>query len=150
MCHEQALPAALEAFERSLETPIIPGELPTWTENARQTCSEAVATLKEHVPTWHKRVMEDIKRQDPELLNRVEQLRGEDADLLHQARGVRAAAEKLAADAKALASHEPTVKHDVESLIDAGLEWIIQARKQEAALTAWYQEAFNRDRGIAD
>lgn len=150
MLHEQALPATLEAFEQSLETPIIPGELQSWSANAQTTCHEAVAALKEHVPTWHKRVLEDIKRQDAELSTRVQELRAQDAELLKQARRVKADATKLAEDAKVLPSHEPRIKREVKDFVNEGLDWIIRAKKQEAALTTWYQEAFNRDRGVAD
>lgn len=144
MLHEQGLPATLEVFERSLEAPIIPGELQTWSANAQATCHDAVAALKEHVSTWHKRVLEDIKRQDADLLPRVQELHSQDAELLSQARRVKAVANTLAELAEVFTLNEPTIKREVEKVIGEGLDWIIRARKQEAALTTWYQEAFNR------
>jgi len=150
MPHETALPTALEAFETCLETPIVPGELQTWVANAQKSCAGVVATLKQHVPIWHKPVIEQIGRQDPELATRVKQLRDEDAALLRRAQQVNAEADSLAADASELASHDPRMIEEVRKFIDSGLKWIIRIRRQEAALTTWYQESFNRDRGVVD
>lgn len=150
MLHEQALPASLEDFEYTLETPIIPGELEAWSSNAKKACTEAATPLSEHVPTWHKRVLDDIRRQDSALSRRVQQLRDGDAELLEQARELKANAEKIAAKAKVVESHDAALKQAVGEFIEGGLNWIIETRKQEAALTAWYQESFNRDRGVAD
>jgi len=35
-------------------------------------------------------------------------------------------------------------------LVDDGIEFITRMRKQEAAVQAWFVEAFTRDRGVAD
>lgn len=150
MSDQSALLVALEAFEVCLEVPIIPGEFPNWTAGTKKACSRAVAALEEHIPNCHVRVLAQISREDPELATRVQKLRDEDAALLSQAREVEAEANMMAGDATELESQDPTIQEDVEGFIARGLAWIIQVRKQEAALTAWYQEAFNRDTGVAD
>lgn len=150
MTNEEALATALEAFETCLETPIVPGELQAWTASARRTGNEAVTALQEHIPAWHEPVLTQINRQDMELAKRVEQLREEDNALLEEAAELQTAVNKLAADANSVASHDPAIKEAVSDLVRLGLAWIIRVRTQEAALTTWYQESFNRDRGVAD
>lgn len=150
MCDESTLHSALDAFEDCLEMPVIPGEFQSWTAAATRTCSEAVQTLEVHIRIGHSRLFGEILRANPELAARVEQLREEDKALLMGAGEVKSEASMLAGDAPALESQDPTIKQDVEGFVKRCLEWIIQARKQEAALTAWYQEAFNRDTGVAD
>ncbi|HUG66511.1 MAG TPA: hypothetical protein VMM76_02090 [Pirellulaceae bacterium] len=150
MSDQSALLVALEEFEACLEVPLIPGEFPNWTAAMKRACSQAVTALEEHIPVWHLPVLDQISREDPELATRVQKLRDEDAALLSQAAQVEAEANMIAGDATELESQDPTIQQDVEGFIARGLAWIIQVRKQEAALTAWYQEAFNRDTGVAD
>jgi hypothetical protein len=150
MPSQDALPMALDRFENCLETPIIPGELDSWVSNARHACIETVAKLKDHVPIWHEPALEGISRQDPELANRVEQLRQEDAELREQAFHLMERMDKVASDADKLESYEPVLKQEVSDIIDSGLKWVFRTRKQEVALTTWYREAFNRGRGVPD
>ncbi len=147
---QSALPTALDEFETCLEVPIIPGELLNWAAAVRRTCVEAVTTLITEVESRHKLILEQIVKEDPELATRVQNLRQEDANLLQQARQVLAEANMISGDATELESQDPTIKQDTEGFIDRGLKLIIDSRKQEAALTAWYQEAFNRDTGDGD
>ncbi|HRA87352.1 MAG TPA: hypothetical protein PK992_04765 [Planctomycetaceae bacterium] len=150
MLHETALLAALSAFERALEEPLIPGELQSWCVFAREGCSDAVSSLEKCIPTRHAQLLNEIDGQALELSARVEQLRAADSELLVMARELQVDADRLGVDAELSTSQESKIGFEVQSFIDAGLAWIIRTRKQEAALTAWFQEAFNRDRGTGD
>ena len=63
-------------------------------------------------------MMEQVVRQDQELAVRIRQLREEDVVLVRQARQVNAKVCTLAADADALASHNPIAKKEVTEFAD--------------------------------
>jgi hypothetical protein len=150
MSDDSQLSSALDAFEDCLEMPVIPGELPSWIAGVTKTSSDAMATLEAHIQSRHGQLFKDILRENSDLATRVEQLREEDKAVQEQAQEVLKETRLIAGDAPELESQDPTIKQDIEGFVKRSLDWIIQVRKQEAALTAWYQEAFNRDTGVAD
>ncbi len=144
------LTAALETLEQRLETPIVPGELASWVEEAVPAWDRAEAQLRSHVETMHPKQLKEILRQDRGLAARVEQIQQADADLLQQIGQVRQIVNKLRAAADDLEPDEKPAEDATTALVDQGLQMVIAARKQEAAISTWYVEAFERDRGVVD
>lgn len=71
---------AIESFETALLTPITSGDLPDWLEKLRGAWKQVAGKFSGE-GRLHEQQLEQIATQDPELLFRVEQLRGEEADL---------------------------------------------------------------------
>jgi hypothetical protein len=141
---------ALAAFETSLETPVVSGELAAWVEEAQKTWTEASAQIHYQLKHLHPRQYEQMAKADPELLPRIESLKTDD-ELIEQDR------EKLNQIVSRTAQHVPKLEPDeekgqrhIKKLIDDGLAFVGRVRKQEVAIRTWFVEAFNRDRGPVD
>ncbi|MEQ8786933.1 MAG: hypothetical protein RIC55_11565 [Pirellulaceae bacterium] len=150
LAHKQRLEAALDVLEAALEKPLVPGELQSWLEYAGQAFSKLEDPLRAHIEQEHSQQFADISKQDAEMLQRVEQLRAVDQQLLEQYD--RLARQVDGIDTKLEEDHETETRLDpiVERFADHGLKLVIDIRKQESAVTTWYLEAFQRDRGVAD
>ncbi len=77
-----------------------------------------------------------MRQQDKEIVRQFDALRTESAHLTQKA--------KRSEPDEALADHQ--LAHFTKRALDL----IINIRKQESAVTTWYQEAFQRDRGNVD
>ena len=111
---------------------------------------EASAQIHFHVKHLHPRHYDEIAKQDPELLPRIDQLRAEDESIEQQR-------EQLAQSIGRMGQHVPKMEPDEEkahkhtkAIIDSGTAFLTQVRKQEVAVQTWYVEAFNRDGGAVD
>ena len=142
--------AALTTFETSLLSPTVSGQLAPWLEEVQKAWEEASAQIHFHVKHLHPRQYEEISKQDPELLSRIDQLRAED-EAIEQQR------EQLAQSIGRVEQHVPKMEPDEEkaqkytkAIIDGGTTFLIQVRKQEVAVQTWFVEAFNRDGGAVD
>lgn len=151
--HSSELQAALEIFESSLESPVVPGELDQWLTTAGGGLRNLKEALQDRVQHVHPEQLEDIRQQDPELADRVQHLEEVDHKLLKQFDELVRRVEELRSRLQkngASSGLESRVARSVERLGEQGLKFVIDVRKQEAALTTWFMEAFDRDRGIAD
>lgn len=141
---------ALAQFEKCLETPVVPGELPTWLQSTRKTGDEVGQLLKYEINEKHDPMLREMFREDPELARRVEELKAKDKDLLSQWDGLHHDLDRLYEMAEQAEPHEEKLDEHIERFTTEALKFVIDARKQDNALTTWYMEAFTRDRGIAD
>jgi hypothetical protein len=98
----------------------------------------------------HTELLDEMSNQDPELASRIEDLKAEDSRLLETWKQIHAELGRFCGLAKRAEPDEGKVSEPVTQLTDQALAFVIGVRKQEAALTTWYMEAFNRDRGIGD
>ncbi len=90
------LRTALEKFETSLVTPIVAGELAGWLDEVRKTWNEASAQVHYHGKHLHPRQYDEISKQDPELLPRIELLRAEDEAIEQQREHISHAVNRVA------------------------------------------------------
>ena len=144
------LKAVLTTFETSLLSPTVSGELAPWLEEVQKSWEEASAQIHFHVKHLHPRQYDEISKQDPELLPRIEQMQAED-EAIEQQR------EQLSQSIGRAGQHVPKMEPDEEkaqkhtkAIIDSGTAFVTQVRKQEVAVQTWYVEAFNRDGGAVD
>lgn len=72
---------ALENFERSLEIPMMSGELIGWVATVQRACEDVGALLHNDVQRKHAALYATIARQDTELASRVKKLRANDKQL---------------------------------------------------------------------
>jgi hypothetical protein len=147
---EDELKTALEAFETSLATPVISGELADWVEALQKTWAEASAQIDERIEQRHPVQFEEIGKADPELLPRVEQLQEEDAAIKADVELLRTSLKRSLAHLPKLEPDEVKAQQHLAKFVDEGMALIARVRKQEVAIQTWYFEAFNRDRGAVD
>jgi len=141
---------ALADFETSLATPIISGELAEWTEDVKKTWDEASAQLHYQLRHLHPRQYDEIGRQDPELLPRIELLKAEDDAIEQQREQIAQLVTRVAQHAPKLEPDEEKAQSHIKTLVDDGTAFLMRVRKQEVAVQTWYVEAFSRDRGAVD
>jgi len=145
----QALETALNRFETQLETPVVPGELPAWLQSLERTLTKLNPLLYTRIAE-HQLQFDEMAKQDPGLIPRVEQLSGEDPGILAEAGQQLKMISPLVRHSDKL---ERDVAHSANALersVQRGLKLVIRIRKQETAISTWYMEAFDRDRGVAD
>src|SRR5689334_7083506 len=147
---DDGLKTALTAFETSLLTPTVSGELSSWLEQVQKTWEEASAQIHYHLKHLHPRQYEEIAKQDPELLPRLDQLRAEDDCIEQQRSQLSQSIGRVGQHAPKLEPDEEKAQKYVKSVVDGGTAFLIQVRKQEVAVQTWYVEAFNRDGGAVD
>lgn len=142
--------AALARFERSLETPIVPGEMAAWLRKAREALREAGERFRDEEDAAHEQLRQDILREDIALAPRVEELKEKHEDVRDRWIKIRMELEQLCEEAERAEPHEAKLDDEIERFKEKALSFVIAARSHETAITTWYMEALNRDRGIAD
>jgi len=147
---DQDLKSSLERFENCLITPVMSGELISWVDETKTAWTEAFAQVRQHVSEFHPRQYKQISKEDPELLPKTEKLQAEDALIEDDAEEFERLLHRFAEHAPKFEPDEEKIATHMKSLIDDGVEFITRVRKQEAAVQAWFVEAFTRDRGVAD
>jgi hypothetical protein len=147
---ETALRDALTAFESSVTTPIVSGELSDWVEKVKKSWSTVSAQITEQLHHIHPQQFQEISEADAALFRQVELLKAED-EAIEQYRG------KLDQTMARMAEHLPKMEPDeakaqphVQSLMDQSVALVARVRKQEVVVQTWFSEAFNRERGGGD
>jgi hypothetical protein len=147
---DAVLKESLDAFETSLATPIVSGELDVWADQVRTAWAEAEPLIKRQLTHWHPKQCQEIIEQDPGLATEVEKLGAEDAALEAE----RACLGRLVAEVSRVAPivepDERKVTDGQTRLVDKGIAFVARLKKQQVAVRTWFQEAFNRDRGTVD
>lgn len=142
---------ALEDFETSLETPVMPGDLTGWVTTVKRAYETLGAMLRDDVPLKHATVYAAIAREDQELANRVEKLRATDEQLAMVDFGiVECSIQQLLDRAESAEQDELKASRLREDVVKQALAFVISARTQETEITTWFSEAFNRDSGSGD
>jgi hypothetical protein len=144
------LKTVLTAFETSLLTPTVSGELAPWLDEVQKTWDEASAQIHYYIKHLHPRQFDEISKQDPELLPRIEQLQAEDEAIEQQRAQLSQSIGRVGQHVPKMEPDEEKAQKHTKAIIDAGTAFLTQVRKQEVALQTWYVEAFNRDRGAVD
>lgn len=141
---------SLATFETCLETPLVPGELESWAENARKSLEQVAPRLRDVIDNNHGPVLKQIVSEDPGLQGRVDDLRVGDAECIAELESVTRTFETLDEIAAAIEPDETKLKQQLDELIEQGLKFVIQVRTQVVSVRTWLQEAFDRDRGVVD
>jgi len=144
------LKTALTSFETSLLTPSVSGELPSWLEEVQKTWAEASTQVHYYAKHLHPRQYDEMGKQDPELLPRVDLLAAEDEAIEREREQLSQLIGRVGEHAPKFEPDEEKADKYVRSLVDSGTAFLIRVRKQEVAIQTWYVEAFNRDRGPVD
>ena len=147
---EHELKTALDVFETCLETPVMAGELLAWVDELQNAWADVSGQMHGHVAEIHPRQYQQISKEDPELLPKIEKLTAEDeaidedrAEFDRRLRRCGEIAPQFEPDEEESAEH-------IQALVDEGIALVTRVRKQEVAVQTWFVEAFTRDRGVAD
>ena len=145
----QNLAATLAKLETALLSPVVAGELSTWTH----TVQEAAATLAVDLASYLRMVLhveyEEIGRTDPEMSAQVEKLIRNDRQLLEQMACFHEELHALSDAADHVKKNEGKLAEQRQRVEQAGIALILNIKKQETAATTWLAEAHFRDRGVA-
>jgi seryl-tRNA synthetase len=147
---KEPLTDQLRRLETALDTPPVPGELRTWATTLRQTFEETTRDILRQIDTVHRDQFQEIEQQNSELLARVEQLRDEDRKNQDWCRSLAVQFAELEANAVRAGADEKQVIEQQQKLLDEGLRFVINVRRQETAIRTWTEEAFDRDTGQGD
>ncbi len=148
--HQREVHDALESFETALNTPVVSGELEDWTLAVKRSWQRIRPAIQAQLDGPHRAQLQEIARQDPELLARVQQLEQEDDAIAQQMRGLAVRIERLSAKAPAIEPNEGKAQDELADLTRDGVAFINRVRKQEVSTQTWFSEAFNRDLGTGD
>lgn len=147
---EHDLKPALEQLETCLLSPIMSGELVSWSDEVQAAWTEAVERVRYHVRELHPRQYKQISKQDPELLPKTEKLQDADEALEEECEEFGRVLRRFAEHAPKFEPDEEKIAGHVQALVADGVELLTNIRKQEAAVQTWFVEAFTRDSGSGD
>jgi predicted nuclease with TOPRIM domain len=146
---ESELRAALTAFETSLHTPIVSGELAEWTKQVEKSWVNVVAQVRHCSEQLHPRQYQQIAKEDPELLPRIDQLKAEDEAINQEQESLDKVIVRLAEHLPKLEPDEEKARKHIDQMVSDGITFVGRVRKHDVAVQTWFGEAFNRDRGVA-
>lgn len=142
---------SLSDLETSLATPVVAGELTEWVTSVLGYCEHVRSMLLGDVANIHAELLSSILRQNVDLSAQVEKLRATDLQISHSdCDEILATLKQIQMDARSAKKDEAKLSEAVASLIKRAMEFVVAARGQETAISAWLSEAFNRDLGSGD
>jgi len=147
---ENELRNALTAFETSVTTPIVSGELANWMQDVQATWSAASTQVHNHINDLHPRQYQEISQEDPSLFQQIELLKAEDEAIERERDKLNRQIAQVAQQIPNLEPDEAKARRHVKHLIDGGVVLVARVRKQEVAVQTWFVEAFDRERGGGD
>ncbi|MBW3541217.1 MAG: hypothetical protein KY476_13190 [Planctomycetes bacterium] len=147
---KEPLQAELQQLETCLETPFVPGELEGWIGAVLEAWERLEQPFRSRFGEDHPQQFEEIAEADPELLTQVKHLREGDARVMERFRELQQRIRRLSPSVSRAEPDEKLVDDDLERLVDDGLAFVIETRKQEVATRTWLSEAFDRVRGAVD
>jgi len=146
----QNLDKALKHLTLCLEDPCVPGELEVWTKAVWEALEGVRPLLRQHLVLNHEEHFARITEADSEMFRQVTLLKKEDRNILQHFESLADLTKKLLERAPRIEPNEAQLHEEVSALITEGLAFVVQMQRQEIAIRTWLQEAFLRDRGVAD
>jgi hypothetical protein len=140
----------LREFETCLETPFVPGELERWMDAVHSSWTRLSPALRDRFEREQPEMFEQIADDDPEMHDRVRELRLHNATVLELRSDLEARIPRLSERAQRVEPDEKRLDDELNGLVEDGLRFVIEARKQEVALRTWMLEAYERERGPVD
>jgi hypothetical protein len=144
------LAESFEGLETHLELPYISGELNRWGADVEGFLQKAGEQLHEAVKREHPKNYEAITASRPDLSAEVGKMRDNDAALLSALQTVREQVDRFRATVREDQLAEQQFLPARNRLVDEVLNFVLQVRKQRAAVTTWMSEALQRDNGVGD
>src|SRR4051812_21628613 len=86
----------LEIFETALATPMTSGDLAAWIFYVQESWAELVPLVNQQLDHQHRAELQQMGKESPELLPRVEKLKAEDDAIREQMHSLEASITRLA------------------------------------------------------
>ncbi|TWU14341.1 hypothetical protein CA54_31860 [Symmachiella macrocystis] len=145
---DNALLEHLELLERSLHVPLVPGELGRWLEAVQTELDSTERVLHTWIESKHAKQFQQIGSEDPALFGRVREMKHTDQENLQRCAILLTRLAKLKPLADAVGADEKQLEEPIENIVQHGLEFVTEVRKQETVIDTWLMEAYDRDRGF--
>lgn len=146
---EGELKAAIDKMETALLTPVLAGELVSWITQVQDSADDIDELLQPCLERIHSDFTE-IAKSDNELLSRVEQMVGDEKELLKLHEEFRRDLQLLATKAPKVNSDEAKVADERLKVEQQGTHLLTELKRLQAKASTWLQEAVYRDRGPVD
>jgi DNA repair exonuclease SbcCD ATPase subunit len=147
---QETFDEAIQSFESQFATPVVPGELMAWTALAKESVTELKSAFELRRRTYCRPQLEEIERQDPELLSRVQHMREACDELAARFEQLQRILDAITTPTDKVQDRESKMHTAIEKAVDDGLELAIEVRKHDKEVATWFVEAFQRDRGDVD
>jgi hypothetical protein len=147
---ETALRDALTAFEISVTTPVVSGELSDWIDKVKKCWSPAAERMRQEIKDNHPQVFGEIAETDAALLRQVELLKTEDEAIASDLAELDQTMSRLVEHLPKMEPDEAKAQPHIQKLVEKSVALVTRVRKQDVALQTWFAEAFNRERGGGD
>lgn len=142
-----ALNDALGKLETALLSPVVSGELESWTRNVQEAATALAASLPAFLTSVLHPQYAEISKDDAELLPRVQQLITEDQNVLLEQDDFRQRVAQFLTLTTQFKKDEARLDAERASLEQVGIELVLRIKRQRAAADTWLSEANYRDRG---
>lgn len=146
---EGELKAAIDKMETALLTPVLAGELVSWITQVQDSADDIDELLQPCLERIHSDFTE-IAKSDNELLSRVEQMVGNEKELIKLHEEFRRDLQLLATKAPKVMSDEAKVADERLKVEQQGTHLLTELKRLQAKASTWLQEAVYRDRGPVD
>ncbi len=148
--HDESVATALAELERTLLTPLIPGEVETWAQAAWRAFAVAAPLLQQRIRCVHAEEISQILDDDPELSAQVQRLRETGNQILAAMENLGLKLSRLARITPALEPNEAPAAEIAKRLSQQGIELVVSIRRQDEEIRTWQSESVLRDRGPVD
>jgi len=138
------------SFEESLSTPFASGEMADWAAKVKEAAESLLHVLRDDLPPLRQQQFDTMLGEDPALEPRVNEIRTCDSENVAHLERLHKQLHTVAGQADVRQEAETALHERVQKLTEAGLHLVVEVRKQNTAVDTWIQEAFQRDRGVAD
>jgi len=142
--------AALSQLEGCLESPVVPGELPSWASAVEEAYKDVRDPLRHELEHTHPDHFDQISSENSDLLHQVEQMHEEDALIREHYGKLADKIEQFRKRVEPAEPHESKLDECLSAVVDEGLQFVIRVRSQQQAVSTWLLESFQRDTGVAD
>lgn len=147
---EAGFKRSLQAFEQCVDTPFVPGELKRWMDSVAESFDQLSRFLQRQTQQVHSAEFRDIAREDPGLLQRVNQMQTEDRAIVQQQQRLAETIVELAPQVRQVGADEAALRGILNQFVADAQRFVSRVRKQEVAVRTWWVEAYTRDRGTVD
>lgn len=147
---EVALQDGMIKLETALLTPVVSGELASWTEEVEQTTSEVDRSLHAYTDQVLHKEYEEIGKSDSEMLERVQQMHQEEHAMFEELAAFHKDLDHLAQRAELDHRDEVKMAEHHSRVVKRGNALVLDIKRQCVAASTWLSEAVYRDRGRGD
>lgn len=135
----EKLVAALALFERTLETPLVSGELDSWLCGAKEACDRVGPPLRARILREQSKLIEAGSSRDEASSPRADELREAAFVILEAYEAIERRLRELVAVAVEIEPREDKFDAHLQELAQDGLAFIVMTRRQDAALDEWHR-----------